>query len=179
MISIKDFIYSFVKRCLSLADLRLLWARIMDKYTPHDCVRMFVETMNKKSQQWNLKSSFWIDPSGLGIEGRYSQTTAFDIAMLGFYALSYPKLREIWNNGSMRLMKIQKPYLFHPHKRTLRRIGSNIESGLLAGRYPIIGGKTGAGGGGYTLLIVSKLDKIFGGVYYRLCFERSLSRGSF
>ncbi|MGB9715282.1 MAG: D-alanyl-D-alanine carboxypeptidase family protein [Thermodesulfovibrionales bacterium] len=53
----------------------------------------FVNMMNKKAESMGLTDTRFINPHGLPGCGQY--TTAFDLARIMRYALSYPKLREI------------------------------------------------------------------------------------
>ena len=115
---------------------RAIWARMTDKYTPDQCKAAFVDAMNRKSKEWGMNNTHWINPSGLGEDGVYSQTTARDLAKMGMHAVLYPVLQKMWQDDTIYPMHITKPYLFHPKKHIVRRIASTYESHTL-GEFPI------------------------------------------
>ncbi|NLK52080.1 MAG: D-alanyl-D-alanine carboxypeptidase [Syntrophomonadaceae bacterium] len=54
---------------------------------------IFVEAMNQKAQELGLKNTHFINSYGLPAEGHYS--SAYDMAIIGRYALRFPQLRQM------------------------------------------------------------------------------------
>ena len=61
----------------------------------------FVSLMNQKAKEIGMLNSHFENPSGLTEEGHYS--TAYDMALLGSYAIKNQKLREISSLSSIRV----------------------------------------------------------------------------
>lgn len=53
----------------------------------------FVAEMNRKAQELGLKDTHFVNPYGLPAEGHY--TSAYDLAVIGRYALRYPLLTKL------------------------------------------------------------------------------------
>lgn len=53
----------------------------------------FVEEMNNKAKELGLKDTHFVNPYGLPAEGHY--TSAYDLAIIGRYALRYPLLTKL------------------------------------------------------------------------------------
>ena len=60
----------------------------------------FAEMMNKKASAIGMKNTSFVTPSGLDSENHYS--TAYDMALLGAYAMKNSVLKEISSTKSMR-----------------------------------------------------------------------------
>lgn len=143
---------------INIASLNLLksvYYGLVDIPSDSVCRAAFVESMNKKSQKLGMQNSFWINPSGLGENGVYSRSTARDLALLGAVAYKCAFIRELWAHKVYE-MNVKKSYIWHPKKYSIRRIGSTIEMEAF-GTIPIVGGKTGAGDGFYTLIAIGRL----------------------
>ncbi len=61
----------------------------------------FVSLMNKKAKSMGMKNTCFKNPSGLTEEGHYS--TAFDMALLGSYAVKNEQFRSICSQSSVRV----------------------------------------------------------------------------
>ncbi len=72
----------------------------------------FVELMNKKAKELDLKNTHFVTPSGLDANGHY--TTAYDLAMLTSYAMKNDVFREI-----VGLQSVKVEYGNPPYARTL------------------------------------------------------------
>jgi D-alanyl-D-alanine carboxypeptidase len=116
----------------------------------------FVNLMNQKSKSLGMNNTHWINPSGLGEKGVYSTSTAHDLALMGVYAYQNESLRLIWSTREYDV-NIMRPYLPFIYKSRRLYISSTVQSKWLESRYPILGGKTGAGDGYFNLLIISEL----------------------
>lgn len=68
----------------------------------------FVEMMNEKAQEIGMYSTSFETPSGLDGENHYS--TAFDMAILGAYAINNPEFRSICSAESMVVYYGLPPY---------------------------------------------------------------------
>lgn len=147
----------FARNMLAMKCCRALYAHLADKYSQDQCRKAFVDAMNAKSKLWGLNHTKWINPSGLGEDGNYSSSTARDLALLGLYAMQYPQMREIWRHDKVYAMHITKPYLIHYKKHIIRYIASTVESDMIGGVFPVVGAKTGAGDGYFTLLAICKM----------------------
>lgn len=119
------------------------------KYADSDCVVAFITKMNEKAASIGMEDSTFINPSGLGMNGNYSSSTAFDLARLGVAALAYKDLCEIWNVDSHSVKVKGKSSIL---------VTTSVTSPSLENYYPIIGGKTGAGDGYYALVIATMID---------------------
>ncbi len=115
----------------------------------------FVSLMNQKAKEIGMESTHFENPSGLSDEGHFS--TAFDMALLGSYAIKNEKFREICSLGSFRASYGNPEYqrTFKNHNRLL----SSVE-----GAFGIKTGFTKASGrclvsavqrGGVTLVAVT------------------------
>ena len=150
-----------IRDILAVKHLRNIWARLTDAYSPMQCKEAFVGQMNAKASEWGMVNTHWINPSGLGENGRYSQTTARDLALMGLHAMHYPYLRKMWQSEFVYPMHITKPYLVHPKKHIIRRIASTVEC-MHIGDFPILGIKTGAGDDYYTLVAICEIPGMSG-----------------
>lgn len=56
---------------------------------------VFINWMNSKVKELGLSDSYFINPSGLEEEGKSEFSTAYDLIVISFHALKYPKFREI------------------------------------------------------------------------------------
>ncbi|MEW6067067.1 MAG: D-alanyl-D-alanine carboxypeptidase family protein [Nitrospirota bacterium] len=90
----------------------------------------FVELMNKKAVSIGAKNTRFANPHGLSKRGQY--TTAYDLARIMNYALTYPVLREIMRTRSTEIFTIGGNALFL--KNTNKLLWSEED---------LIGGKTG------------------------------------
>ena len=150
-----------IRDILAVKHLRYIWVRLTDAHSPMQCTEAFVGQMNAKAKNWGMINTHWINPSGLGVNGRYSQTTARDLAIMGLRAMDYPYLQKMWQTGLVYPMHITKPYIVHPKKHIIRRIASTVES-MNIGEFPILGIKTGAGDDYYTLVAICEIPGIEG-----------------
>lgn len=164
-------ILSIVKIILSLSHFWKVYYFLTDRNDYDTCKKAFVEEMNRKSQQIGMSNTHWINASGLGEDGIYSCTTARDLAVMGANAFLYPLLRGIWSEDNNYEVQITKPYIVHPHKHVRRRIERTMEFRQLGG-FPILGGKTGAGDGYFSLLVISTLGYGGGIVPLQYCLQR-------
>lgn len=75
--------------------------------------------MNKKAAELGMKSTSFITASGLDADGHY--TTAYDMAVLGAYAVKSPDFREICSAKSYtaRYIEPEKTRYFSNHNRLL------------------------------------------------------------
>jgi D-alanyl-D-alanine carboxypeptidase (penicillin-binding protein 5/6) len=62
-------------------------------------IDVFVEMMNKKSEDLGLKDTFFINPTGLYAEGQY--TTARDLSALVRYAITNPSFSKIFSSKTV------------------------------------------------------------------------------
>ena len=67
---------------------RAIWHKLHSKYSDAECYAAFVATMNAKAHEWGLINTKWINPSGLGENGRYSQSTANDLSLMAIRAFA-------------------------------------------------------------------------------------------
>ena len=74
-------------------DAANMTARIIGKSKDH-----FVSLMNKKAKEIGMENTSFKNPSGLTAEGHFS--TAFDMALLGSYAIKNKKFREACSLGT-------------------------------------------------------------------------------
>lgn len=110
--------------------------------------KSFVELMNKKAEELNLRNSHFADAAGLQDEGAHS--CAYDIAMVGRALLKYPMILEIMQTPS-HIEIVSKDEFSNVH-----RVGNTNE---LLGKYSgILGAKTGfTYSAGYCLLMMREL----------------------
>lgn len=94
-------------------------------------VEKFAELMNAKAQEIGMRNTNFVTPSGLDSEEHYS--TAYDMALLGAYALKNDTIREIVSKESITVSFGNPPY-----QRTLYN-----HNKLLNGYDNCIGIKTG------------------------------------
>ena len=97
----------------------------------------FVGEMNRISCELGMTNSHFVDPSGLGRNGKMSTSTARDLTRLGAKYLSDKSVSKIWNE-SERVVKIEgdEDILVKTHSRPK----------ILLENYTILGGKTGSNG---------------------------------
>lgn len=122
------------------------------KYTDAACRAAFVRKMNEKAASIGMANTNFINPSGLGESGNYSSTTVKDLARLGVVGLSYNDLCLVWSAG--------EHYVKKKGKTPVQIISSYQTNTTLGNYYPIIGGKTGAGDGYYTLVIATEIEGV-------------------
>ncbi len=122
------------------------------KYTDADCRTAFVRKMNEKAAGIGMSNTTFINPTGLGESGNYSSTTVKDLARLGVVGLSYNDLCFVWSAG--------EHYVKRKGKTPTQIISSYQTNTTLTNYYPVIGGKTGAGDGYYTLVIATEIDGV-------------------
>lgn len=69
---------------------RSILHRWQSKYSDKECYYAFIKAMNDQSVELGLNNTFWINPSGLGEEGRmvYSESTANDLALIALHAFA-------------------------------------------------------------------------------------------
>lgn len=79
----------------------------------------FAELMNAKAAQIGMKDTHFVTPSGLDDEQHY--TTAYDMALLGAYAMELPAFEEISSQRSMTVefVKPEKKEIMGNHNRLL------------------------------------------------------------
>lgn len=80
----------------------------------------FAEMMNEKAKQIGMKNTNFVTPSGLDNEKHY--TTAYDMAILGSYAVKNPEFLEICSSKSKRIDYVSPDITvtFSNHNRLLR-----------------------------------------------------------
>jgi D-alanyl-D-alanine carboxypeptidase (penicillin-binding protein 5/6) len=86
---VEDLLYAIMLKSYNDA------ANALAEYTGGS-IDAFVEMMNKKASELNLKDTFFINPSGLYAEGQY--TTARDLATLIRYAITNPSFNKIFSS---------------------------------------------------------------------------------
>lgn len=83
-------------------------------------VKPFLELMNQKAREIGMLNTCFETPSGLDSENHYS--TAYDMALLGSYAIQNPEFRRICSLSSARVSYGNPPYArtLTNHNRLLR-----------------------------------------------------------
>ncbi|MDD6022341.1 MAG: D-alanyl-D-alanine carboxypeptidase family protein [Acutalibacteraceae bacterium] len=79
----------------------------------------FAEKMNEKAKQLGMKNTNFVTPSGLDDEEHY--TTAYDMALLGSYAMKNPVFRQIVSEyyGKVSYVYPKGEYTYRNHNRFL------------------------------------------------------------
>lgn len=148
---------------LRLNILRLLRHKLSSKYSDDACYRAFVEEMNAQAREWGMNNTKLINPSGLGEDGVYSQSTAEDLAIMALH---------VFNDGSGikfhgkdgYTITVHKPYLIPGYRFKKKTIYSTTQRDTIGDGYPIVGAKTGSGDGYQTLVMVCNIKgKILSG----------------
>lgn len=107
-----------------------------------DAKAAFIDAMNIKAQEIGMINSKFLDPHGLTGVGQL--TTAYDIMLMGVYAVGYNDIVKIWNK-KYHILKIQG------ENERAEIITTTVSSASLEDYYHIFGGKTG------TIGIISNL----------------------
>lgn len=91
-----------------------------------DSEKAFSEVMNEKAKQLGMKRTNFVTASGLDNELHY--TCAYDMALLGAYAVKNPVFREICSTKSYSFsyIKPNEKVFLNNHNRLLRSFGSVI-----------------------------------------------------
>lgn len=106
----------------------------------------FVNKMNEKAVELNLKLTHYADPSGLDDDGNY--TTVVDLAKLTSYALSNHEIAKIISTKDKTISTLKGSKVYH-----LKNLNK------LLGEYGVIGVKTGFTQGAGEVLITAKYEK--------------------
>lgn len=108
----------------------------------------FVELMNKKAEELNLRNTKFADAAGLNDDDR-SYSCAYDVAMIGKEALKYPLILEVLQTPS-HIEIVSRDEFSNVH-----RVGNTNK---LLGQYPgILGAKTGfTYEAGYCLMMMKE-----------------------
>ena len=79
----------------------------------------FAILMNSKARKIGMKNTSFVTPSGLDDDNHFS--TAYDMALLGSYAIKNPDFREICSSESIKVSfgKTGKEYTLYNHNRLL------------------------------------------------------------
>ena len=80
----------------------------------------FVELMNEKAVELGLKGTHFANSHGLDAPGHY--TTAADLAVLGRYAMTKPKFREIVGMKSVTIGTGKRKETLHTHRPAARQL---------------------------------------------------------
>lgn len=137
---------------------RSLWHKLCSKYTDQECYDAFVASMNVQAKKWGLTNTKWINPSGLGEIGAYSQSTANDLAVMILHAFAIGG--GITHSPEGYELTIKKPYLIPGHRFKKKMVYSTTTIETIGDDYPIIGAKTGSGDGYQTLVMVCDIKGI-------------------
>ncbi len=89
-------------------------------------IKAFARRMNNKAAQLGMKNTVFVTPSGLDDENHYS--TAYDMALLGCYALKNPEFVEVCSSGSAKLCYGNEPYTryLYNHNKLLKSFDGAI-----------------------------------------------------
>lgn len=142
---------------------RSMWHRWHTKYSDKECRDAFVEAMNAQALEWGMTKTRWINPSGLGEDGLYSQSTANDLAIMAMRVFGSQLMPKYFGHNPY-VLHIKKPYLIPGHRYRDKAIYSTTRIETIGDNYPIVGAKTGSGDGFQTLVMVCKIaDNIVSG----------------
>ncbi len=73
-----------------------------------DC-ETFIDNMNKKAAQLGMRDTLFINPSGLQEDGKQQYSTAFDVALMSRYLISYfPHILDISSTPHILIPKTQR-----------------------------------------------------------------------
>jgi D-alanyl-D-alanine endopeptidase (penicillin-binding protein 7) len=97
----------------------------------HGSIDAFVEDMNKKVKILGLRSTSFVEPTGL--DGR-NVSTAHEVAKILHYALEYDLIKKITSLKRYRVKVLNKP------RTTLQMANTNL---MVHSKYRVLGGKTG------------------------------------
>lgn len=134
---------------------RTLWHKLHSKYSDQECYEAFVTAMNAQAEEWGMNNTKWINPSGLGEDGAYSQSTAKELAIVAMHVFALNGSEK--HNTSGYELHIEKPYLIPGHQCKKKIIYSTTQIETIGDNYPIIGVKTGSGDGYQTLVMVCEI----------------------
>lgn len=137
---------------------RLIWHRVHSLHSDQKCYDAFIEAMNTQNVQWGMNHTHWINPSGLGESGIYSQSTARDLAIMAINVLGILRTEKYHGSNGYEI-NIKKPYLIPNHRKKKKVIYSTIPYETIGAKYPIIGAKTGSGDGYQTLVMVCRIGE--------------------
>lgn len=87
-------------------------------------VEAFVDEMNKRAKELNLKNTHFINPIGIDADNHYSDV--FDLAILSKYALNFPEFRKIIKLKSATIHAINSN-ISHELKNTNKLLDTNID----------------------------------------------------
>lgn len=135
-----------------------MWHKLNSKYSYHECYDAFVAAMNAQAKEWGMFNTMWINPSGLGEKGVYSQSTANDLAIMALHVFSKKGIKYHGQDGYY--ISIKKPYLMPGYCFKKKTIYSTTKIETIGDGFPIIGSKTGSGDGYQTLVIVCDIEGI-------------------
>lgn len=93
---------------------------------------VFINWMNSKAREIGLKDTYFINPSGLDEEQK-QYSTAYDLMVITFWALKYPKFREI----------VKTPYHFIPYSKEHKAFHLFTQVNLLRENPEVVGVKMG------------------------------------
>ena len=82
----------------------------------------FAVLMNKKAKEIGMSNTSFVTPSGLDAKNHFS--TAYDMALLGAYAINNPDFREICSSKSKRVSfgNPEREYTLYNHNRLLSSV---------------------------------------------------------
>ena len=146
-----------IKKILAFKPLRALLAQIKDRYTPAECRAAFVAAMNERSKEWGMERTHWINPSGLGEDDVYSQSTANDLALMAMHVFATGGGK--FHGKEVYALNITKPFLIPGYRHKKKSVHSTTSIDTIGNDYPIIGAKTGSGDGYETLVMVCKIGE--------------------
>jgi len=137
---------------------RTIWHKLHSKYSDAESYDAFVAAMNEQAKEWGLANTKWINPSGLGENGVYSQSTANDLSIMSLRAFGVKECKSHDSQGYE--LSIKKPYLIPGHRSKKKIVYSTTTIETIGDNYPIIGSKTGSGDGYQTLVMVCDIKGI-------------------
>lgn len=141
--------------------LRTAWHKLRSTVADEDCYKAFVAAMNKQSEEWKLENTKWINPSGLGENNQYSESTARDLAIMALHVFTKENK---FHGRDVYLLKVIKPYFIPRYRVKQKIVYSTTTLETIGNNYPIFGAKTGSGDGYQTLVMVCKIgDSIVSG----------------
>ena len=108
----------------------------MSKYSAKDCLDAFCARMNEKAKQLGLKSSEFVDPTGIG-----NLSTAYDIMILLQHARKNPVIWQVLTTDNYTAnIQGAEPRQYTFESKT--RLGKNYQ--CLRDHYELLGGKGGS-----------------------------------
>lgn len=136
---------------------RTLWHRLHSKYSDKECYDAFVDAMNTLAKEWGMTQTLWINPSGVGNNGVYSQSTANDLSIMALRAYRY-RMDKFHGRDGYEL-HIRKPYVIWKRRDKVKKIYSTTSIDSIGDNFPIVMAKTGSGDGYQTLVMVCKIGE--------------------